>query len=212
MPLGRIMEKLATGQMAGSVTLILYDDDLPRIGGQADLLAWDIRARTGYAAYTIADAQQVRKPSFVFSSPSAAPDVHAVQANLADQIMIVGYQARSDKVAPGSELVINIHWQAAAPMPEAYIGFLHLIGPDGQLVTQDDHELGRGFYRTIFWQPGEVIREKYTLTVPKDAPPGDYVLRAGAYYFPSLQRLAVRSTNAPTQDDTILLGAVRVEP
>ena len=212
MPLGRIMEKLATGQTTGSVTLILYDDDLPRIGGQADLRAWDIRAKTGYGAYTIADARQVRKPSFVFASPSAAPSVRAVQANLADQITIIGYQVRSEKVGPGSELVVNVHWQAAATMPEAYIGFLHLVGPGGQFVAQDDHELGRGFYRTIFWQPGEVIREKYTLTVPKNTPPGDYVLRAGAYHFPSLQRLAVRSANAPTQDDIVTLGAVRVEP
>jgi hypothetical protein len=213
MPLGRIMERLATGQVSGSATLILYDDDLARAGTQAELIAWDINAhKTGYGVYTISDATQVRKPSFVFSNATAAPAVRVVQVNLADQLGVLGYEVRPDKPAPGSEFVVNIHWQATAAMPEAYISFLHLIGPDGQLIDQDDHELGRGFYRTIFWQPGEVIREKYTLTLPKDAPVGDYSLRVGVYSFPSLQRLPVRSSNVPAQDNAITLGTLYIGP
>jgi len=57
---------------------------------------------------------------------------------------------------------------------------VHLVGPDGKLAAQDDHELGRGFYRTFVWQPNEVIRERYTLTVPKDVPDGEYKVRVGA--------------------------------
>jgi hypothetical protein len=199
--------------VSGSATLILYDDDLARAGSQAELIAWDINAhKTGYGVYTISDAKQVRKPSFVFSNATATPAVRAVQVNLADQLGVLGYEVRPDKPAPGGEFVVNIHWQATAAMPEAYTGFLHLIGPDGQLIAQDDHELGRGFYRTIYWQPGEVIREKYTLTLPKDAPVSDYSLRVGVYSFPSLQRLSVRSSNVPTQDDTVTLGTLHVGP
>jgi len=211
MPVGRSLEWLATGSVSGSVTLILYNDDLPRAGSQADLIAWDINARkTGYGAYTIADANQVRKPTFVFASAAAAPNVRATQANFADQLDAIGYDVKPDKLRPGDEFVVNVHWQARAAMSEAYIGFAHLIAPDGQLMAQDDHELGRGLYRTMFWQTGEVIREKYTLAVPKDAPAGDYALWVGIYRFPSLERLPVRSSSVPAQDDTIALGSVQV--
>jgi hypothetical protein len=144
--------------------------------------------------------------------------VRTVQVNLAaqqggaSQLAIVGYEVRPDRASPGSEVVVNIHWQAQARLPEAYIGFVHLIGPDGKLVAQDDHELGRGYYRTLVWQPGEVIREKYTLTLPPNMRAGDYMLRVGAYSFPSFQRLKVVSGNVPAQDDIITLGTLRVEP
>ena len=67
MNFGRLMERLATGQEAGPVTLILSKDDVPRARSQTDLIV-----------------------------------------------------------------------------------FVHLVGPDGRLVTQDDHELGRGVYARYF--------------------------------------------------------------
>ena len=112
----------------------------------------------------------------------------------------------------GDELIVNVHWLALAAMPEAYTGFLHLDGPDGRLIAQDDHELGRGFYRTLYWQPGEVVREKYTLALPKEVSAGEYTLRVGVYGFPSLERLAVLSSNMPAQDNIVTLGMVHVGP
>jgi hypothetical protein len=166
----------------------------------------------GYGAYTIADARQVRKPTFVFTDTTLGPTLHAVQANLADQLGVIGYEIKPERPTPGGELVVNVHWLALAAMPKVYTGFLHLVGPDGRLITQDDHELGRGFYRTLCWQPGEVVREKYTLALPKEISAGEYTLRVGVYDFPSLERLAVLSSNVPAQDNTVTLGTVHVEP
>jgi hypothetical protein len=181
-------------------------------------MAWDINARkVGYGVYTVADARQVRKPTFVFAS-DAAPTVHPLQVNLSDsqaagsQLSMIGYDVKPDRPVPGTEFVVNIHWQASAAMSEAYTSFLHLVGPDGRLIAQDDHELGRGFYRTIFWQLDEVIREKYTLALPQNAPVGEYVLRAGAYRFPSLDRLVVRSSSVPAQDNAVTLASLQVGP
>ncbi len=216
MPAGRILERLATGQEAGRVIVIVSNDNAPRFQAQADLIPWTSPAieaankRLGSSMYTIADAQKVRKPSFVFANAAAAPTVRAVQANFADQLELVGYDLRPDKFVPGSTLVINLHWQARTAMSEAYTGFLHLVGPDGRLIAQDDHELGRGLYRTFVWQPNEVIRERYTLSVPRDAPAGDYALRVGAYSFPSLERLAVVSSSVPAQDNLVTLDTLHI--
>jgi len=218
LPLGRIMERLATGQETGRVTLILSKDDVSRARSQADLIAWDTPAmqaarKMGYGVYTIADARQVRKPVFVLAaSAPLAPTVRAAQANLADQLAIIGYEPSADKVAPGNKLTVAVYWKAIGPMSEDYMGFAHLVGPDGRLVTQDDHELGRSLYRTLFWQPDEIVRERYELTLPDDAPSGDYALWLGAYSYPSVIRLAVRSASVPTQNDMIALGIVHVRP
>jgi hypothetical protein len=218
MPAGRILERLATGQETGRVILILSNDNLPRFQSQADLIPWDqpaiqaVNDRVGSGVYMVTDAQKVRKPSFVFESAAAAPAVRAVQANFADQLELVGYDLKPDKLSPGSTLTVNLHWQARSAMPEAYTGFLHFISPDGRLMAQDDHELGRGFYRTFLWQPNEVIREKYTLSAPRDAPAGDYTLRVGAYSFPSIQRLTIKSASTLTQDNTVILVTVHVGP
>ena len=72
LPVGRIMEQLATGQETGRVTLILTNDDRSRAQAQADMTVWDSPAmqdadKQGYGAITIADARQVRKPSFVLT-------------------------------------------------------------------------------------------------------------------------------------------------
>jgi uncharacterized membrane protein (Fun14 family) len=216
LPLGRIMEQLATGQETGRVTLILTNDDRSQAQVQAGMTVWDSPAmqdanKQGYSVVTIADAQQVHKPSFVLTGTSAlAPTARAIQVIFAEGLSMVGYEVKPNSVNAGEQFVVNIYWQATRAMPEAYTGFVHLIGPDGQLATQDDHELGRGFYRTIFWQPDEVIREKYVLTAPQS--PDDYVLWAGAYDFPWLKRLTVLSAGKPTQDNRIMLDTIPVGP
>jgi len=58
MNFGRLMERLATGQEAGPVTLVLSKDDLPRARSQADLVVWDTPAmqaarKMDYGVYTI---------------------------------------------------------------------------------------------------------------------------------------------------------------
>ncbi len=218
MPLELVMERLAAGKESGPIVLMLDNKEVPRVQLQADLVAWDspamqdARAR-GYGVYTIPDAQQVRKPAFVLADDAPLrPTVQAIQANFADLLSVIGYEWRSDKLIAGEEVVVNVYWKTIGATSKAYTGFIHLVGPDGQLVAQDDHGLGRGIYRTNFWQPGDVIREKYTLTLPKGMPGGEYSLYAGVYDFPSLERLAVRSASVPVQNNAIVLDRVRVEP
>jgi hypothetical protein len=155
----------------------------------------------------------VRKPAFVLTDTRSLPaSVRPAQVNLADQLGVLGYDLVTPRLTPGERFTVNVYWQALGPMSEGYVGFLHLIGADGQLVAQDDHELGRGVYRTLAWQPDEVIREKYEWVTPPDAPRGEYTLRLGAYRFPEIKRLPVRASSLPAQDDVITLDAVRSGP
>jgi hypothetical protein len=217
LPFERMLERLAAGQETGRVILILHQDDLPLAQSQADLIAWESPAmqaarERGYGVYTLADAQQVRKPTFVLTDGTPlTTSVRAVQANFADLLRMIGYDPKS-KLAPGERFIVNVYWKTIGAIPESYTGFLHLTGPDGRLVAQDDHELGRGIYRTFVWQADEVVRERYEWVMPKDLPNGDYTLRVGVYQFPSLKRLSVRSTNTSAQDDLVWLDTIHVGP
>jgi Dolichyl-phosphate-mannose-protein mannosyltransferase len=217
LPIGRMMERLATDQETGRVIILLSSDDRSSASPQVNLSDWvrpDMPAgrKLDFGAYLIADASQVRKPTFVLTDGTPlATSVRAVQANFADQLGVIGYEPKA-KLAPGERFVANVYWKAIGAIPESYTGFLHLTGPDGRLVAQDDHELGRGFYRTLVWQADEVIRERYEWVMPKDVPNGDYTLQVGVYPFPSLKRLIVRSASTSTQDDLVWLDTIHVGP
>lgn len=218
-PIDQTMRRLVAGRESGRVILVLTNGELPRVELQTGLVAWnsppvmETCRKLGYGAYTVEDAQQVHKLFFVFESETLLRSIaHPVQASFSGELGILGYELSSAQIVPGGQVVVNVYWQAVDAMPDTYTGFVHLIGPDGQLVAQDDHELGRGFFSTRLWQPGEVVHEEYALTIPDDAPPGQYSLQVGVYSFPSLQRLAVDSANMPVQDDVVTLGAVDLTP
>jgi 4-amino-4-deoxy-L-arabinose transferase-like glycosyltransferase len=222
MPIGRILERLAIGQETGRVLLAMTNEDLSRVQAQTEVIVWGAPVVQSdnptpwygwYGVYGIVNAQQVRKPSFVLTDSTPLPStVRPLQVNLADQISLIGYDPKSDKLAPGDRLIVQLYWKASGAAPDDYMGFLHLLGPDGRLVTQDDHELGRGFYRAHLWQPDEIIRERYEMVLPQDAPRGDYSFRVGVYRFPSLERLVVRSSSVPTQDNIVTFGTIHIGP
>jgi len=217
MSLERISEQLASGQEHGRVTLLLDDDDVSRIRLRANLSPWrspvmdTIHRKLRTDWYTIEDASHI-KPTFVYEPGIPAPKMRALQVSFADQLALIGYQVRSDKVAPGDTLLIDTFWQATRAVPSALTGFIHLIGPNGRLAAQADQEFGRGFYPTNYWQLGDVVREKHELVLSGDLAPGDYSIWAGVYEFPSLERLDIRSSDAPNRDNMVTLGTVHVGP
>ena len=217
-PLDRIQERVATGQESGRITLVLDDNDMTRVKLRANLVAWRSPAaeamhrKQGSRWYTIERAQDV-KPSFVLDADAPLPPTtRAVQVSFADQLRLIGWEPRSSRVNSGDEFALDFYWQAERAMPADYTMFIHLTGPDGRLVVQTDQPLGRGFYFTHYWQPGEVIHEKYVLTLPQDMAGGDYTLIVGVYDFPSLERLKARASSLPVQDQAITLGAIHVGP
>lgn len=100
--------------------------------------------------------------------------------------------ARSDvptRLRPGDTVQVTLAWRAERPLEREYTFFVHLVGPDGQLVAQHDRPPEGGFYPTTAWDQGELVQDTYVLEVPGDAPPGSYRLLAGAYWLPTGERL-----------------------
>ena len=66
-------------------------------------------------------------------------------------------------------------------MDVVYHSFVHLLDPNGERVTQSDHQPGGVHYPTTIWRRGERLRDDHVLQLPEDAPNGAYSLVAGLY-------------------------------
>ncbi len=123
---------------------------------------------------------------FTLSTPS-----HPLAANFDNQIRLLGYNLQpqgdasqsliSNLQSPISNLQISLSWQALTTPPNL-TRFVQLIGPDGQIYTQNDSAPDRGQYPTHLWQPGEVVVEDITLPLRPDRPAGRYTLHIGLYH------------------------------
>jgi hypothetical protein len=103
--------------------------------------------------------------------------------SLTETIKLVGYDAPAT-LTSGEEITVTLYWQPVQPLSVDYTSFVHLVTGDGHGITQSDHQPGGVYYPSSHWQVGETLRDRHILTIPPDAPPGQYQLRVGLYYQP----------------------------
>jgi hypothetical protein len=84
-------------------------------------------------------------------------------------------------LALGDSLTFSVYLTAEGSIAGNYQIFAHLIGPDGALVAQADHIAGADSYPTSLWHPGNVILNRFQMTVPLNAAPGKYTISVGLY-------------------------------
>jgi hypothetical protein len=116
---------------------------------------------------------------------------------------------------PGQAIHLLVRWRALAPNENSATVFVHLLdAANGLWAGQDYTPLG-GAFPTMLWFPkwieGQRVLDPYTLTVPPDAPPGDYYLEIGLYGLRSIQRVPAFDRAGNLAGDRFVLGGVRVE-
>jgi hypothetical protein len=141
------------------------------------------------------------KPPF---EPDQLPIRNSLQVNLGGQVTLLGYDVSPEVVQPGQFLDLTLYWQARRPMTEDYTVFTHLIAADGRIVAQQDNQPAEGRYPTSIWDTGEIVVDRYHLTIAPDAPGGEYHLEVGMYLLATLERLKVASGDEKGQDRILL--------
>jgi len=186
------------------IWLLLYPDASPDL---------DRRLKNWLAEYAVRE-QELRAGDVRAISYHLRPETRFIPARsqheaghlLNKQIRLLGYDLPQDAVTPGGEFYVRLYWQAIQFTDARYKVFVHLLGPDGQLVAQQDAEPQGGGWPTTHWLPGEMLVDDYALAVPADAPPGDYALAVGMYRLDNMERLpAVDSQGQRQPDDRIIL-------
>jgi len=144
---------------------------------------------------------------------------------LGEQIRLLGYTLVVDGepldrqvVHPGEALRLMLHWATSGTPAGDYNVFVHLLGPDGTLVTQQDNSPVRGTQPTWGWEAGLRLDDPYELVVPPDAAAGPYTLVAGMYDWRTGERLVARMYSSaltcavPLPDNRVPLATFEVRP
>jgi len=103
-------------------------------------------------------------------------------------------------------LSLNLYWRALGPTETSYTVFVHLLGPDGRVVSQRDTLPLSGSRPTTTWLPSEIIVDPYRLPLPAGMKAGTYRIELGFYDGVTGKRLpAFDRADEPLPDDRRLL-------
>ena len=156
----------------------------------------------------LADGARYRLPLRVASEPPLGASFGALDLGAVIRLRGHTYGARS--VKPGGIVHLALEWEAMRAMDEAYKVFVHVLGPNGLPVAQQDNEPLNGTYPTTRWQPGERVSDPYAIRLPDDLPPGEYSVEVGLYRISDLSRLSVLDRDQSAVDDKVFLTPVAV--
>jgi hypothetical protein len=106
---------------------------------------------------------------------------YAQAASFGPSVELVGYDLREAVRAPGSPLAVTLHWHVVETPDKAYHTFVHLLGANGEIVSQHDGPPGEGQLPALGWLPGEYLADLHLLQLPFDLADGDYRLAVGLY-------------------------------
>lgn len=153
----------------------------------------------------VATGDRLPLVTLTVGEPATPPALTPAYVDYGHQIRLLGYDL--ERVAE-RDLQLALAWQALTPVDRNYTVFAHLLDLDGTIVAQDDGPPGDPFFPTSTWLPGDMVLDARTLTLPADAPPGDYTLLIGLYHQPSDERLEITDAHGESLGDALRLGPI----
>ncbi len=137
---------------------------------------------------------------------------HALSVSLGDAITLLGYDLSLQTARPGQDLTLTLYWRAKADGEQWLKVFTHLVSAQGTLLAQHDGVPGSGAVPTSEWVSGEVIVDRHTLSLPADAPVGEYRFYVGMYSPDTGERLVARDAEGERYPNgAVPLEAITVE-
>ena len=122
-----------------------------------------------------------------FTMPAQAnrmPLAETAAVSWEEQIELVGWSA---EVASG-QLHVWLAWRTVRPSQLDYTAFVHLLGADGQILTQLDRPPAG--YPTSDWRSNEIVLDRFVLPLPDGTLPEEATtLQTGFYHLPTQERL-----------------------
>ncbi len=143
-------------------------------------------------------------------TPVATDIPHRVDARVGE-LRLLGY-GLSQAATRSTLLDLYTYWQIESDVTRDGVLFLHVIGPDGRLVAQDDNPPEYGKRSTLTYRPGDGIEQLHRFVLPFTAPGGEYKLYAGIYNRSDVVRWPASQDGAPARDDLIYLGNFNLPP
>ena len=147
---------------------------------------WHLSIEPIHQSTELPSTIHVTAPPHTFSPPPVDVETNTRLGNVAT---LVGATVEPEillpptagNLKPGDTLTVTLIWRAEDTPLTSYHVFLHLLDPRGRLIAQSDGIPANWTRPTTGWLPGETIIDAHALTIPPDAPGGDYTLSTGLY-------------------------------
>ncbi len=133
---------------------------------------------------------------------------HQVYYELGHQIALIGYDWHEGEPGESSELIL--YWKALDVIDANYQVFVHLRDDAGAVVAQSDL-LNPGDFPTERWPLDKYVRDRHTLKIPAEIPPGTYRLAVGLWSMADGERLEVGDETGQELGDSIILERLVVQ-
>ena len=112
--------------------------------------------------------------------PQPAPDP-SYEAPYGDDLRWLNVAWTGD-AQPGGVLEVDLFWRVVQQPSVPWHSFLQLVdGRGGKVAQADDHRPGGDYLPATLWHSGDVVSDRFSLSLPSDLSSGDYTLVAGFY-------------------------------
>lgn len=134
-----------------------------------------------------------------------------IGANFANWVILDAVDLPQRSFRPGETIVATLEWRALQRVDQPLVIFIHLIGPNGQLIAQRDAPPNPPIPA---WQPGQIVRDPLALPIPSAAPPGTYQLRTGLYPEgnPGARVVVLSPGSSSAVNNSVLISELTVRP
>ncbi len=94
---------------------------------------------------------------------------------LSDELALLGYEVKPNPLRPESDGMLRVWWTALNRPTKPYQVRIELLDDEGHAVSSSVQALSSA--PTDTWQDGQIVSERYPLTLDQSAASGDYRLR-----------------------------------
>jgi len=98
-----------------------------------------------------------------------------------DGVLQVRRSWTAAQATPDGAVAVAVTFAPIAPIDTDLKASLRLVSADGAVLAQTDRTLLHNWHQPTSLWPREEVNEYYLLTLPADAPPGDYAVRLVVY-------------------------------
>jgi len=162
---------------------------------------WQLSIQPSHLSTNLPSILHVTAPDRTFTPPPVDVEIGTRLGNVAT-LVGANLEPESSNLNPGDTFTVTLIWQAEDTPTASYHVFLHLLGPDGAMVSQSDGIPAYWTRPTTGWLPGEYVADVHVLTLPTDISSGDYTLSTGLY-IPGNERLTAPDGSNAIQVTTV---------
>jgi 4-amino-4-deoxy-L-arabinose transferase-like glycosyltransferase len=144
-------------------------------------------------------------------------DISAIRSPLGfsfeGDLMLSGYGLVDREAQWGKELGVVLQWKALRDVNRHYAAFIHLVDEEGRTWGQGDKWLmNESLVPSAGWRAGEIVMDRYGVSLVKGIWPGEYSLLIGLYDRITGKRLQVQGSDGTPLGKHHELEAIDVRP